>query len=52
MMFKVEYELLLTSVIQMFYKNTDIHSHDTRNKNLLWVSTRMLHISVLEYGML
>ena len=28
-MFKVEYELLPKSVIQMFSKNRDIHSHDT-----------------------
>ena len=34
-MFKVEYELLPKSVIQMFFKNRDIHSHDTRNKDLL-----------------
>ena len=32
MMFKVEYELLPKSVTQMFSKNKDIHSHDTRNK--------------------
>ena len=38
-MFKVEYELLPKSVIQMFSKNRDIHSHDTRNKDLLRVTT-------------
>ena len=38
-MFKVEYELLPKSVIQMFSKNRDIHSHDTRNRNLLRVAT-------------
>ena len=38
-MFKVEYELLPKSVIQMFSKNREIHSHDTRNKNLLRVAT-------------
>ena len=38
-MFKVEYELLPKSVIQMFSKNRDIHSHDTRNRNLLKVVT-------------
>ena len=38
-MFKVEYELLPKSVIQMFSKNRDIHSHDTRNQNLLRVAT-------------
>ena len=32
-MFKVEYELLPKFVTQMFSKNKDIHSHDTRNKN-------------------
>ena len=54
LMFKVEYELLPKSVTQMFSKNKDIHSHDTVNKNLFRVSIvqRMLHISVLEYGML
>ena len=31
-MFKVEYELLPKSVTQMFSKDKDIHSHDTRNK--------------------
>ena len=31
-MFKVEYELLPKSVIQMFSKNRDVHSHDTRKK--------------------
>ena len=34
-MFNVEYELLPKSVIQMFSKNRDIHSHDTRDRNLL-----------------
>ena len=38
-MFKVEYELLPKSVIQMFSKNRDIPSHDTRNKDLLRVTT-------------
>ena len=38
-MFKVEYELLPKSVIQMFSKNRDVHSHDTRKKNLLRVTT-------------
>ena len=31
-MFKVEYELLPKSVIQLFSKIRDIHSHDTRKK--------------------
>ena len=30
--FKVEYELLPKSVFQVFSKNRDIHSHDTRDK--------------------
>ena len=38
-MLKVEYELLSKSVIQMFSKNRDIHSHDTRNKDFLRVTT-------------
>ena len=38
-MFKVEYELLPKSVTQMFTKNKDIHSHNTRNINLLRMST-------------
>ena len=38
-MFKVEYELLPKSVTQMFTKNKDIHSHNTRNRNLLRMST-------------
>ena len=38
-MFKVEYELLPISVTQMFTKNKDIHSHNTRNRNILWMST-------------
>ena len=39
-MFKVEYELLPKSVTQMFIqKNKDIHSHNTRNRNLLRMST-------------
>ena len=38
-MFKVEYALLPKSVTQMFTKNKDIHSHNTRNKNLLRMST-------------
>ena len=37
-MLKVEYELLSKSVIQMFSKNRDIHSHDTRNKDFLRVT--------------
>ena len=32
-MFKVEYELLPKSVTQMFTKNKDIHSHNTRYRN-------------------
>ena len=46
-MFKVEYELLLKSVIQMFSKNRDIHSHDTRNRNLLRVATGKKNITFL-----
>ena len=38
-MFKVEYELLPKSVTQMFTENKDIHSHNTRNRNLLRMST-------------
>ena len=38
-MFKVEYELLPKSVTQMFTKNKDIHSHNTRNRNVLRMST-------------
>ena len=38
-MFKVEYELFPKSVTQMFTKNKDIHSHNTRNRNLLRMST-------------
>ena len=38
MMFKVEYELLSKPVIQMFSKNGDIHSHDTRKIIVLRVS--------------
>ena len=38
-MFRVEYELLPKSVTQMFTKNKDIHSHNTRNRNLLRMST-------------
>ena len=45
-MFKVKYELLPKSVTQMFSKNKDIHSHDTRNKNLLRVSTGTKNITL------
>ena len=38
-MFKVEYELLLKSVTQMFTKNKDIHSHNTKNRNVVMIST-------------
>ena len=38
-MFKVTYELIPKSIHQLFSKNKDIHSHNTRNKNLLRVST-------------
>ena len=53
-MFKVEYELLPKSVTQMFTKNKYIHSDNTRNRNLLRMSTgtRIFHITVLEYGIL
>ena len=34
-MFKVEYELLPKSVIQMFSKNRDVHSHDTKKKKFV-----------------
>ena len=44
-MFKVEYELLPKSVTQMFTKNKDIHSHNTRNRNLLRMSTRTKNFS-------
>ena len=37
--FKVTYELIPKSIHQLFSKNKDIHSHNTRNKNLLRVST-------------
>ena len=37
-MFKVTYELIPKSIHQLFSKNKDIHSHNTRNKNLLRVS--------------
>ena len=46
-MFKVEYELLPKSVTQMFSKNKDIHSHDTRNKNLLRVSIGTKNVTYL-----
>ena len=46
-MFKVEYELLPKSVTQMFYENKDIHSHDTRDKNLLRVSTGTRNVTYL-----
>ena len=38
-MFKVTYELVPKSIHQLFSRNKDIHSHDTRNKDLLRVST-------------
>ena len=38
-MFKVTYELIPKSIYQLFSKNKDIHSHNTRNKDLLRVST-------------
>ena len=38
-MFKVTYELIQKSIHQLFSKNKDIHSHNTRNKNILSVST-------------
>ena len=38
-MFKVEYELPPKSVIQMFSINREIHSNDTRNNDLLRVTT-------------
>ena len=38
-MFKVTYELIPKSIHQLFSKNKDIHSHNTRNKNLLRVSS-------------
>ena len=47
MMFKVESELLLKSVTQMFSKNKDIHSHDTRYKNLLRVSIGTKNVTYL-----
>ena len=34
-MFKVTSGLILKSIHQLFSKNKDIHSHNTRNKNLL-----------------
>ena len=46
-MFKVEYELLPKSVTQMFSKNKDIHSHDTRNKKLLRVSVGTKNVTYL-----
>ena len=44
-LFKVEYEPFPISVIQMFSRNRDIHSHDTRN--LLWVTTGTKNFSYL-----
>ena len=38
-MFKVTYELAPKSIHQLFFKNKDMHSHDTRNKDLLRAST-------------
>ena len=38
-MFKVTYELVPKSIHQLFSRNKDIHSHDTRNKDLLRAST-------------
>ena len=34
-MFKITYELVPKSIHQLFSRNKDIHSHDTRNKDLL-----------------
>ena len=52
-MFKVTYELIPKSIHQLFSKNKDIHSHNTRNKNLLRVSTgtKTLLFLVPGYGM-
>ena len=46
-MSKIEYELLPKSLIQMFSKNRDIHSHDTRNRNLSRVSTGTKYFTYL-----
>ena len=53
--FKVTYELIPKSIHQLFSKNKDIHLHNTRNKDLLRVSTdtqQTLLFLVLGYGML
>ena len=43
----MEYELLPKSVTQMFSKNKDIHSHDTRIKKLLRVSIGTKNVTYL-----
>ena len=43
-MFKIEYELLPKSVIQMFSKNRGIHSHDTRNLLIVATGTKILWV--------
>ena len=46
-MLKVTYELIPKSIHQLFSKNKDIHSHDTRNKDLLraFTGTKKLYFS-------
>ena len=46
-MFKVTDELVPKSIHQLFSKNKDIHSHDTRNKDLLRASTGTKKITFL-----
>ena len=53
-MFKVTYELILKSFHQLFFLNQEIHSYDSRNKDLLIVSTgtkNTLLFLVAGYGM-
>ena len=51
--FKVTYELIPKSIHQLFSENKGIHSHNTRNKDLLRVSTgtKTLLFLVPGYGM-
>ena len=46
-MFKVTYELISKSIHQLFSKNKDNHSHNTRNNDLLRVSTGTKNLNFL-----
>ena len=50
-MFKVTYELVPKSIRQRFSKNKDIHSQDTRNKDLLRASTGTKNFTFLNFRM-